>query len=286
MPDEKDFAYLLKGLSIDTRGAWQEWEWRKAGKWTGYNYARLEEYRDEVIVAYRLYNRIGLEHARRMLAKAPHTARILDAGGGTGRKAVPLALDGFEDITLLDIAPGWLKLAREKAVRAGVEERIHLLTGDIRKMDVFPKNQFDYVLALGGAVTYCGDPERALGEMSRVLKPGGELLADGIHSRFGSLRYAARAGDLETFEQLADPAQNSREMPVLLPEELEKLAKKAGLVDIHVWSEFLFEPDDRLRVGPESERWEETILKLEMRYYADPRFLGGTGLVLRASKEQ
>src|SRR5512137_2098473 len=158
MPDEKDYAYLLEGLSIDTRGPWQEWEWRKAGKWTGYDYARLEEYRDEVVVAFRLYNRIGLEHARRMLADAPRTEKILDAGGGTGRKAIPLALQGFEDITLLDIAPGWLKLARQKAIKAGVEARISLLTGDIRRMDVFPKNQFDHVIAMGGAVSYCGDP--------------------------------------------------------------------------------------------------------------------------------
>ncbi|MCP4592868.1 MAG: hypothetical protein GY842_19200, partial [bacterium] len=102
--NEEDYAYLLDGLSVDTSGCWTEWDWKQAGAWESYDFARLEEYRDAVVVAYRLYNRIGLEHVRRMLDGAPHDARLLDAGGGTGRKAIPLALDGFTNITMLDVA--------------------------------------------------------------------------------------------------------------------------------------------------------------------------------------
>ena len=124
MQSEKNFAYLIEGLSIDTSTPWQEWDWRKAGAWTSYNWARLEEYRDSVIIAYRLYNRIGLEHAKRMLLDAPRNSKLLDAGGGTGRKAIPLAQQGFTDITIVDIASGWLHFAEEKAQEAGVSERI------------------------------------------------------------------------------------------------------------------------------------------------------------------
>ena len=97
------YAHLIEGLPVDTSGHWMEWEWDRTSPGTSYDRARLEEYRDSVIVAYRLYNRIGLEHIRRMLAAAPHDAGLLDAGGGTGRKAIPLAQDGFTDITVLDI---------------------------------------------------------------------------------------------------------------------------------------------------------------------------------------
>jgi len=281
---EEDYNDLLAGLSIDTSGHWQEWEWSQVGPRTSYDFARLEEYRDAVIVAYRLYNRIGLEHAKCMLAKAPRTAKLLDAGGGTGRKAIPLAQMGFVDITVLDHAPGWLQLADEKARQAGVRERLTLLEGDIRDMRLCAANQFDYVFALGGVVSYCGDPAQAIDEMARVLKPGGELLADGIHSRFGSIRFTARTGNWEAFETLTNDAEHRGQQAVLLPEELETLARQSGLTHTRVWSEFLFELDETIRVGAGSERWEKAILELEMRYYDDPRFLGGTGLILRASK--
>jgi ubiquinone/menaquinone biosynthesis C-methylase UbiE len=177
-----------------------------------------------------------------------------------------------------------LQLAGEKAVKAGVRDHLTLMEGDIREMHSLPDNQFDSVFALGGVVSYCGEPAQAISEMARVLKPGGELLADGIHSRFGSLRFAARAGNLAAFEAFAKFNESRRDIPVVIPEELETFAIQAGLTTIRVWSEFLFELDDKLRVGAESDRWEEAIMKLEMSYYDDSRFLGGTGLLLRATK--
>jgi len=282
--DERAYAHLIEGLSVDTSGHWMQWEWDRTSPWTSYNRARLEEYRDSVIVAYRFYNRIGLEHIRQMLAAVPHDARLLDAGGGTGRKAIPLAQDGFTDITVLDIAPEWLRLADEKARKAGVRDRLKLVEGDILNMDDFEDDSFDHVFAAGGVVSYCGNPQKALCEMARVLKPGGELLADGIHGRLGSMRYAARFGNLEALEELAHPSDVPLRTPALLPEELEDLAHQAGLTDVRVGAEFIFQPDDELRIGPETERWEKIILELEMRYYDDPRFLGTAGLMLRATK--
>jgi len=285
-PDEDDPANLLNGLSIDTSGPWQAWDWKRVGPQTSYDSARLEEYRDRVIIAYRLYNRIGLEHARRMLAHADRTIKILDAGGGTGRKAIPLAKEGFTDITILDHAPEWLRLADEKALQAGVRDHLTLVEGDVRDLRRFADGTFDYVLALGGVVSYCGAPAQAIHEMARVLKPGGGLLADGIHSRFASLRFAARMGDLAAFETGAN-AESPAALPALFPEELERYAHQAGLTDIRIWSEFLFDLNDQIRADhDQASRWEELILKMEMRYYDDPRFLGVMGLILRATKGQ
>ncbi len=282
---EEDYAYLLDGLSVDTSGRWTEWDWGEAGTWESYDFARLEEYRDSVVVAYRLYNSIGLAHLRRVLDSVPHDARLLDAGGGTGRKAIPLALDGFTDITVLDIAPEWLRLADEKARKAGVRDSLKLIEGDVCDMHAFPDGAFDYVFALGGVVSYCGDPTAAIREMARVLKPGGELLADGIHSRIATMRYAARQGNLDLLEKLAYSADVTLRTPVLLPEELEALAHQARLADARVWAEFMFEMDDEIRVGPDSERWERVVLELEMRYYDDARFFGGAALMLWAVKD-
>ena len=62
---EGDFAHLIEGLEVDVSGPWTDWEWAGVRPVTSYEHACLEEYRDSVVVAYRLYNRIGLEHARR-----------------------------------------------------------------------------------------------------------------------------------------------------------------------------------------------------------------------------
>jgi ubiquinone/menaquinone biosynthesis C-methylase UbiE len=278
-----DYAALLQGLEIDTSGHWREWDWSQVGAFTTYDHARLQEYRDSVVVAYRLYNRIGLEHLRRMLDGAPYDVRLLDAGGGTGRKAIPLAREGFTDITVLDHAAEWLRLADEKARAASVRDRLNLVVGDVRDMHDIPDGSFDYVFALGGVVSYCGDPAAAIGEMTRVLRSGGELLADGIHSRFGDMRGFARMGNLDALERLAHPAGAPPRVPVVLPEELEALAQRAGLADVRVWSEFLFLPDDAIRIGPDTGRWEKIVLELEMRHYDDPRFLGVANLILRGA---
>ena len=160
------------------------------------------------------------------------------------------------------------------------------MEGDILDMRDFANGSFDYVFAMGGVVSDCGDPQKAVYEMARVLKPGGELLADGIHSRFLSMRYAARSGNLDALEELAHPSDVPRHSSVLLPEELEELAHQAGLTDVRVGAEYIFEPDNEIRIGPDTERWEKVILELEMRYYNDPRFLGTAGLMLRAMKRR
>jgi hypothetical protein len=46
----------------------------------------------------------------------------------------------------------------------------------------------------------------------------------------------------------------------------------------------MFVPDDSLRLGPDTERWERVVLTLERRYCLDPRFQGVAGLALRARK--
>ena len=61
--------------------------------------------------------RLSLVLERLRSSLPPPPARILDAGGGTGAFAIPLAKDGY-DVTLLDASAEWVGLAREKSCRA------------------------------------------------------------------------------------------------------------------------------------------------------------------------
>lgn len=93
--------------------------------------------------------------------------RALDAGGGTGRWAVRLARRGAV-VTLVDPAPAMLKLARRKG--GGFQT----VLGSIEALP-FADASFDIVLC-AFVLGYCEDLPQALGELVRVLVPGGLLL--------------------------------------------------------------------------------------------------------------
>ncbi|MFC1743460.1 class I SAM-dependent methyltransferase [Candidatus Riflebacteria bacterium] len=281
---EEDYTYLLQGIPVDTAGHWTKWDWGVVQPVTSYAHARLEEYRDCVILAYRLYNKIGLAHLFQSLLDVPQQSSILDAGGGTGRKAIPLALNGYQNITLMDHAPDWLRFACERAESTGVSKQIQFQHGNILNMDEIPSDSFDFVFAMGGVISYCGKPAKAISELVRVLKPGGKLFADGIHNTLGTMHLLASMGQLQDLETLVNRGKEFTNTAILAPGHLRKMAADNGLTDINVWSEFMFLPDDSIRLGPDTPGWEKLILKLELRHYKDMRFLGAGHLMLSAYK--
>jgi ubiquinone/menaquinone biosynthesis C-methylase UbiE len=93
-------------------------------------------------------------------------ARILDAGGGTGRITLPLAKMGYS-VTLCDISSGMLNVARQKLLREGVLDKVEILECDVCKLR-FADESFDFVLCWDGMV-------EAAKELIRVTKKGGKI---------------------------------------------------------------------------------------------------------------
>jgi len=96
--------------------------------------------------------------------------RVLDAACGTGVVSVTAARLGAQ-VTGLDLTPELLERARENARIAGVEIDWH--EGDVEKLP-FGDATFDFVLSEFGHI-FAPRPEIAIGEMLRVLKPGGTI---------------------------------------------------------------------------------------------------------------
>jgi SAM-dependent methyltransferase len=96
--------------------------------------------------------------------------RVLDVACGTGVVSVTAARLGAH-VTGLDLTPELLERARENARIAGVEIDWH--EGDVEKLP-FGDAAFDFVLSEFGHI-FAPRPEVALGEMLRVLKPGGTI---------------------------------------------------------------------------------------------------------------
>jgi len=99
-----------------------------------------------------------------------HAGDVLDAGSGDGAVAELLA-PRARSITCLDRSEKVLEAARK---RLGHLPNVELVPGDLHQLP-FPDNRFDQVL-LFHVLVYAEDPARAIAEVARVLRPGGELV--------------------------------------------------------------------------------------------------------------
>jgi demethylmenaquinone methyltransferase/2-methoxy-6-polyprenyl-1,4-benzoquinol methylase len=108
--------------------------------------------------------------AIRMLG--PRKPRIvLDIATGTGDFALEALRLKPDRIIGLDISEGMLAIGRKKVEAAGASTVIEMVRGDSEKLDL-PDNFAD-AITVGFGVRNFENLEKGLGEMLRVLKPGG-----------------------------------------------------------------------------------------------------------------
>ena len=104
---------------------------------------------------------------------APQT--LLDVATGTADVAIMAArILKPEKIVGIDISTGMLDLGRKKLLKEGLEGQIDLQTGDSEAIN-FPNASFDAVTVAFGVRNFA-NLEKGLGEIYRVLKPGGKLV--------------------------------------------------------------------------------------------------------------
>ncbi len=101
-----------------------------------------------------------------------HFASLLDLGTGTGRMLELLA-PLYDRAVGIDASPDMLSVARANLDRAGVAGA-QVRLGDIYNLP-FPRDGFD-VVTIHQVLHFLDDPERALSEAARVLRPGGRML--------------------------------------------------------------------------------------------------------------
>lgn len=110
------------------------------------------------------------QDAGRMFARyLPTSARVLDAGAGTGLVGQVLADLGYQNIVAMDLSADMLAEAEKKNVYA---EYHQMILGE--PLD-FATNAFDAVISIG-TFTAGHAPAHALGDLVRVTKPGGHIV--------------------------------------------------------------------------------------------------------------
>lgn len=127
---------------------------------------------------------------RRLLAAhLPPAGRVLDVGGGPGRYTIWLAQRGYT-VTLADLSPNLLAIARERIRQAGVADRVEaVVEADACDLSRWDDDSFVAVLCLGPLyhLPEAADRARAASELERVLQPGG-IAAVALMPRLAFLR--------------------------------------------------------------------------------------------------
>jgi ubiquinone/menaquinone biosynthesis C-methylase UbiE len=117
----------------------------------------------------------GLDANRELIALCPINAnsRVIDIGCASGKTACYLARRYRCNVIGVDILPGMVERAKERARAERVTGRVEFKVGDAKKL---PMRDDLFDIVLGEFITgLVDDKEGALSEYIRVAKPGGTI---------------------------------------------------------------------------------------------------------------
>lgn len=140
--------------------------------------------------------------AERTAATGRESLDILDAGGGTGGFAVPLAKLGHV-VTVVDPTPDSLAALERRAAETGVG--VKGLQGDTADLgELIAPGSADLVLC-HSVLEYVEDPAGALGAVGRILRPGGVVSVLAANSVAAAVHRSLAGRFDEARRVLSDP---------------------------------------------------------------------------------
>jgi len=165
-----------------------------------------EQYADEANLAARksVYATAEGPDAREAMFAAIAEARprrVVEVGGGEGELAERIVQELAAELVGIDQSERMVEIQRAK----GIDARV----GDVEELP-FADGEFDLAVA-AWMLYHVPDIERALGELARVLRPGGRLVA--VTNGTQHLRELTDLADLDTLmEQWVFRAENGAEL--------------------------------------------------------------------------
>jgi ubiquinone/menaquinone biosynthesis C-methylase UbiE len=203
-------------------------------------------------------------------------AKILDAGGGTGRTTLPLAKMGYH-VTLCDISPGMLDVAREKLSQERLLNKVEVKEADIASLP-FADETFDFIVCLAGPLSLA-DSLKAAKELVRVMKKKGKIIVDAFGRYQAAMRELSKHLDvalkLVKFELNHAYDIHDDWGRVFSPEELKGLFERNGVRVNGVYGRFMELLPKEVRKAKE---WDEKpfsqVFEIMMRLAKEPSIIG------------
>jgi ubiquinone/menaquinone biosynthesis C-methylase UbiE len=180
-------------------------------------------------------------------------ATSLELGCGTGFFTLNLKLAGvIDDCHVTDLSPGMVEVAKRNARELGFE-----VEGRVADAERLPYDDNTFDIVIGHAVLHhIPDLDLAFTEILRVLKPGGRFVFAGEPTRHGDIvarrlshftwwatTRATRLPQLASWRRPQEELDESSRAAALeavvdihtfVPDELERLARRAGAADVRV----------------------------------------------------
>lgn len=168
--------------------------------------------------------RLRMDVVLRLLGSRPGS--VLDCGMGPGRLLVELERRGWT-VSGVDLSGEMVELAQSRLPQS--DERLQ--QGSIESIP-FPAESFDAAVATG-VLEYVDDLPRALGEVARVLRPGGVLIVGAPNTRALSTLWRHRVvysgmRAIKTLVRFGQPVP-LRRPGLVSPRRLRSLLAAAGL---------------------------------------------------------
>lgn len=139
--------------------------------------------------------------------KLPASGWLLDLGGGTGRSSIGLA-GQVDQILICDLSMAMLQSAQKKGLT-------HLVQASATDLP-FAADSFERIMVID-ALHHMPDQQNTVGEMTRLLKPGGRMLIEEPDIRLFIVKLIALAEKLMLMKSKFHT-----------PTEIQSMAKEYG----------------------------------------------------------
>ncbi|WP_198345848.1 methyltransferase [Nocardiopsis gilva] len=127
---------------------------------------------------------------------------IVDAGGGTGGAAVPLAELGHH-VTVVEPNPDSLAALERRAAEAGV--RVHAMQGETHDLAELLPAEHAHLVLVHNVLEYVDDPRAALSDVVGITRPGGAVSLMATNAVAGALHRALAGHVADAHRLLSDP---------------------------------------------------------------------------------
>lgn len=139
--------------------------------------------------------------------------RVLDLAAGTGTSSEPYA-DAGVDVVACDFSEGMLEVGRRR------RPDINFVQGDAMNLP-FEDNSFD-AATISFGLRNVQDPDKALREMYRVVKPGGRIVvAEFSDPTFAPFRYVYKEYLMKALPWVATKVSSNPDAYVYLAESIQ-----------------------------------------------------------------
>jgi len=128
--------------------------------------------------------------------------QVLDVGGGSGTRAVPLALQGCA-VTVIDSSANALAILHRRAEDAGVGDRVVGMQADADRLDTVTGAGLVDLVLCHHLLEEVDDPAAVLAGVVRAVRPGGAVSVLAV-GRIGAVLSQALVGRFEQARQVLD----------------------------------------------------------------------------------